>query len=158
MTAPAVTARTTPTGSMLKNGYQALVAFASDADVDLWEKSVTPPGASVPEAIDLTTMHNTAWETKAFDTIKSLKPMKMTCGYDPKVIDQIIALLGVEGAITLHYPSGASLSFYGALQDFEPSELVRGKAPEAAVTITPTNRDPVANVEAAPVYTAAGSS
>jgi hypothetical protein len=58
-------------------------------------------------------------------------------------------------AITVRFPTSDSITFFGFLQKFEPAEQKEGEAPHATVTIVPTNWDPVNNVEAGPVYTAA---
>jgi len=146
------TARTTPTGNILEDGYQSLIAFAEDADVDLWERSVQPPGIDGGDTIDITTMHNAAWRTSSPRALLSLTPISITVGYDPKVYDQIIALINVNGWITIHFPDGSTLDFIGFLKSFAPNELAEGSMPEASCEIVPTNQ--LAGVETAPEYTA----
>jgi hypothetical protein len=154
MAAPTVTPRTTPpAGVKLEDGFKTLIAFAADPDISFWEKSVKPPGIDGGDAIDETTMHNTAWRTRSPRALKTLTDSTVTAQYDPKVYTQIEALVNVRGAITVHFPDNSSLAFYGFLQKFEPGELKEGDPPEASITIIPTNYDPVNHVEAAPVYT-----
>jgi len=154
MAAPATTTRVTPTGEPMRDGYQALIAFASDSNVTFWEKGVQPPGIDGGEPIEASTMHNTNWRTFGTPGLKTLTPSTSRVAYDPAVIPEIVALINVEGAITVHFPNGGTLDFYGRLQSFEPDELVEGQQPEATITIAPTNWDPSNNVEEAPVYTA----
>lgn len=147
------TARTTPTGDMLEYGYQTLIAFAADADIDLWEKSVQPPGVDVGDAIDITTQHNDTWRTSAPRALLTLMPISITVAYDPAVYDQIIAIIGDNGWITIHFPDGSTLDFVGFLKSFVPGELSEdGGHPTATCEIVPTNV--LTGTETEPVYTA----
>ncbi len=153
MAAPALSARSTPSGILLPDGYQTLISFAANTSVSFWEKTVKPPGLDGGDAIAQTTMHNTAYRTMAPRALKTLTESTCVCAYDPNVYNQIIALINVRTSITVHFPDGSTLSFFGFLQKFEPSEVKEGDQPEATVTIHPTNYDPVAHVESAPVLT-----
>lgn len=153
MAAPSATARVTPTGIKLKDGYQSLVTFANDSNISLWEKSVTPPSANGGDSIDQTTMHNTTYRTKAPSALLDLGDSSFTAAYDPDAYNQIIAIINEETTITVTFKDGSTLAFYGYLQAFEPAELTEGSQPEATVTIVCTNWDPTNNVEAGPVLT-----
>lgn len=158
MGTPANTDRTTPAGTKLDDGFSTKIAFAADPDVSFWEKTVQPPGIDGGDPIDTTTMHNTAWRTMAARALKTLTESSLTVAYDPVVYDQIIALVNVEGAITVHFPNGDTLDFFGFLQTFEPDSNEEGSQPEATITIVPTNVDPSDGAEAAPNYiTSAGT-
>lgn len=146
------TARSTPSGDLLEDGYQSLIAFAADADISLWEKSVQPPGIEGGDEIDITTMHNVTWRTRAARSLKTLTNSSITVAYDPAVYTQILALINVNGWITVHFPDGSTLDFVGYLKNFTPNELSEGAQPEASCEIVPTNQ--LAGVETAPEYTA----
>jgi hypothetical protein len=153
MTAPAPTVRGTPLGIKLPDGYQALVTFAVDTDISLWEKEVTPPGIDGGEPIDTTTMHNTVWRTTGPRSLSTLTPMTFTAAYDPDVYDEILAIRNVETTVTVTFADGSTLAFYGYLQKFDPGPLAEGTPPEATVTVVPTNYDPVAHTEEGPIMT-----
>lgn len=155
MTAPAPSSRTTPVGTLLKDGYQTLVAFAADTDVSLWEKTVQPPGFDGGDEIDITTMHNTTWRTMAARSLMTLTNAQMTVAYDPAVVPQIEALINVETTVTVINSNGDKLAFFGYLKTFEPQEVEEGSQPEATCEIVPTNVDPVAGTEEGPVLTTA---
>lgn len=148
-----VTARETPTGTMLVDGYSTKIAFEADPDIALWERTVTPPGIDGGDEIDTTTMHNSTWRTMAARSLKTLTNSSMTCGYDPTVYDSILDLINVETAITVHFPDGSTLDFYGFLKNFTPNEHSEGSLPEATVEIVPTNRIPGTTTESAPTFT-----
>lgn len=150
MAAPSVTARVTPPGIMLDDGYQTTIAFAADPDVNLWEMTVKPPGIDGGDPIEQTTMHNVTWRTKRARALKTLTESTFKAGYDPNCFAQVLALVNVENAITLHWPDGGTYAFFGFMQKFEPDEVEEGKVPTAQVTICPTNWDPVNHVEAGP--------
>jgi len=145
-------ARGTPTGTKLDDGFSIKIAFTADPDVDFWEKTVTPPGIDGGDAIEQTTMHNTAWRTFAARLLKTLTDASITAAYDPLVYDQIVALINVEGLITVHFPDTSTLDFYGFLKSFAPSDHSEGSQPEADLTIVPTNWNPFAGVEAGPTF------
>ena len=144
------TDRTTPGGTKLGDGYQSLIAFAADADVSLWEKTVTPPGITVGGSVDTTTMRNTAWRTKAPKKLKELSDMSLTASYDPAVYNDIVAMVGVNQSITVTFPDGQSLTFYGWLDSFTPSEISEGEQATADITVVCGNQD-TDGAEIAPV-------
>ena len=151
MAAPAHTTRSTPVGEFLKDGYQALIAFAADPDVSCWEKSVKPPGVDGGDSINITTMHNVTYRTMSSSPLKTLTEATSKVAYDPALYPQIVALINVEGAITVHFSNGDKLSFFGYLKSFEADDMSEGTQPEATIAIVPTNYEPVAGVEAAAV-------
>lgn len=154
MAAPATTARSTPAGRFLRDGYQTLIAFSRYPTVQFWEKTVQPPGLNGGDPIDITTMHNEDVKTKAARQLYDLTPSKTRVAYDPKCYTQILTLLNDDtGSVTVHFPDGSTLDFYGYVMNFEPAELREGEQPEADVTIVPTNFDRTNNVEASPVLT-----
>lgn len=153
MGTPSTTARTTPPGIVLEDGFSATIAFERDPDVNFWEKTVSPPGIDGGDAIATTTMHNTLWRTMAARSLQTLTEMTTKVAYDPVVYSEILALVNQPGSITVHFPDGSTLDFFGYLRLFEPDDLTEGEQPEATVTITPTNTDPSDSTEAAPVLT-----
>jgi len=152
MAAPATTARSTPVGTKIGDGYQTLIASATDPDVSFWEKGVQPPGLDGGEKVDNTTMHNTTVRTYSARSLIEMTDASTTAAYDPVVLDQIIALINVEGAWTIHHPNGDTWDFYGYLKSFVPTKNEEGTQPEAEITIVPTNVDPSDGSEAVPNY------
>lgn len=141
----------------LNDGHQTLIGFdiASGITLLFKEKSVTPPGAAGGGENDTTTMRNEVWRTRQPKSLVTLTNSTFTCSYDPDVLDQIMAeLLNKNGLITITYPDGSTLDFYGWVDDFAPGELIEGSQPEATITIIPSNQTN-AGVEIAPVVTAA---
>lgn len=155
MAAPVPTPRTVPSGWKMKEGYQAVVTFSNKPAVQLWEKEVTPTGWDGGDPIDTTTQFNTRYRTKAPPALVDLTEAQYTCGYDPDVYNDINGLIGVEQTVTIRFPDRSTICFYGYMRSFKPSGLKEKTFPEATVVIIPTNYDPVNNVEAGPVFTAA---
>lgn len=151
MAAPAYTARSTPVGVPLEDGYQTLVTFLADPDVSFWEKAVTPPGMDGGDAINITTMHNVALRTFAAASLKTLTDGGLRVAYDPRVYPQILALINVHTTISIRFSDGTKLSFFGYLRTFEPDEVVEGQQPEATCSFSPTNTDGSGS-EQNPVY------
>lgn len=154
MTAPAPTARTTPGGNAIIDGYQTLITFAADPDVSIWEKTVKPPGIDGGDKIDITTMHNEELRTFAARSLKTLTDGSSKVAYDAAFYEQAKSLVNVETAITITFRTGDTLVFYGYLQKFEADDLAEGSQPEATVSFVATNRDPVTGAEEDYVFTA----
>ena len=155
MAVPATTARSTPLGIMLDDGYSCKIACALDPDISFWEKTVSPPGLDGEDALSITTMHNTAYRTFAPRSLITLPEMTCTCGYDPDVYDEIIAIINTNTSWTVHFPDTSTLDFFGYLKTFDVADLSEGGEVEATVTIVPTNYDSANNVEQGPVMTEA---
>ena len=148
MGTPTTTARSTPQGIRLDDGFSTLIAFAADPDVSFWEQTVQPPGLDGGDPIETTTMHNENLRTMSSRALKTMTPMTTTAAYDPNVYNNLNSLINVETSITVIFPDGSTLAFFGFLQKFEPQELKEGEQPLASITIVPTNIDPSDGSEA----------
>lgn len=154
MAAPTPTARVTPGGIQLPEGFSSKVTVAADTDISFWELSVAGGGIDNGDEIEQTSMHNTAVRTYAPRSLYRVTPLTVTAAYDPAVYTQIIALIGVRTTITRSFSDGSTICFYGFVKSFEPQEDgIDGNLPTAQIEIIPTNFDPSAHVEAAPVLT-----
>ena len=150
MSAPTPTARATPAGIKLKDGFPIKVTIAADTNIELWEKSVQPPGISIGDKIDQTTQFNEDYETFAPPALKSLSDGGGKCAYDPTVLSSIEAIIGQETTITYTFPDGSTWAIFGYLAEWTPDALDRGQQPEASFKIVFTNWDYVGKVEAGP--------
>lgn len=154
MAAPIPTARQDPTGIMMTDGYRSLITFATDPDIELWEKGpIGAPGIDGGEAIETTTHHNDTYRTMASRALRTLTEFTFEFGYDPTIYTAGEALINYETTITRSYPDGSTLAFYGYLRMIEFADLQEGEVPTGTCTVTPTNFDPVNKVEAGPVMT-----
>lgn len=154
MAAPSATARGTPGGIQLQDGYQTLITLALDDTIEFWEKSGPPPGMEGGDPIEETTMHNIAWRTFRPRALKTLEPFTVTAAYDPVVYDasnSVETAINREDTITVTFPDSSTLAFYGYLQNFIPQDHTEGEQPEAQLTFVPTNYDPTNDIEAGPV-------
>lgn len=152
------TARQTPAGKRLKNGYQSLITFAVNPTLSLWEMGVKPFGMDGGPMINTATMHNVVVEQKAAGSLIEITDGTMKVAFDPKVIDQLYALLNVETTITQKWPDGSKLVTYGALIKIDFDEMVNRTMPTATVTFGATCTDPATGAEVLPDHvTAAGT-
>ncbi len=152
MAAPTPTVRQDPAGIKLEDGYRTLVTFASIPTASLWEISITPPGLDGGDPIDTTTMHNDTYRTRASRALKTLTEFTFTAAYDPNYYNQLLSLVNSNDTVTVTFPDGSTLAFFGFLQTIEPEELVEGEMPKVTVTVCPTNTD-TAGAEQSPVLT-----
>lgn len=152
MAAPVAGTRLDPSGIYLDNGYRTLITLAIDTNIEFWEITVTPPGIDGGDEIDTTTMHNDTWRTKSARTLKDMTECSVTAAYDPSIYTAILAAINVETTITVTFPDGSTLAFFGYVKSFEPGALEEGTMPECTITIVPTNVDS-SHVEQSPVLT-----
>lgn len=141
MAAPAATTRQTPTGIKLKDGHSTKITLKRYPAISFWEKAVTPPGIDGGEAVDQTTMHNNDWRTRLPRELKTLTDITVRAAYDPVVYDQIEEAININDEITVRFPDGTTIAFWGFLRSFQPGDNVEGTQPEATIMITPTNLD-----------------
>lgn len=135
----------------LDDGFSTLITLANLPTVHLYEKEVTPPGFDLGGPIDTTTMRNANWRTSAARQLKTLTQVQATVAYATDALEDILAQLGVSQLVTVTFPDGSSLEFYGWIEQFTPSAHKEGEQPTAAITIHPSNRDAL-GAESAPVY------
>lgn len=140
--------------AILKDGFSTIITISGDPDIEFEEKTLTPPSIEGGGENDASTMRNTAWRTKYPKGLKTLGPMQCNVAYDPLVYTSIIAQLNVNQSITVTFPNGGTLQFYGWIDAFTPDAAEEGSQPTATVAIIPSNINPTGEVEAAPVYTA----
>ncbi len=147
------TAQTIANNIPLQDGYQSLVTLALNDEIGFFEKAITPPGYDGGDAVETTTMFNTTYRTFASRALATMTEMTITAAYDPILYTDILAAINRNDTITVTFPDGSQVSFYGYVKAFEPQEVVEGTQPEASVTIQPTNWDHANNVEAGPLVT-----
>ncbi len=150
---PTPTVRSAPAGLKLEDGFSTKITVALDPDISFWEKTVKPSGFDGGDAIETTTMHNVKLRTMAPRQLKTLTQMTCTAAYDPDIYNQIYVIINRKTTITVRFPDGSTLAFFGYVKSFEPNDLSEGNFPEATVTIVPTNVDPTTGAEADPVLT-----
>lgn len=138
----------------IDDGHSTRLSFAADSTVKFYEKTVTPPGIDAGGPIDTTTMHNTTYRTKSPKALLDITNAALTVAYDPATYPEILALAGVNNLITVTFPDGDTVAFWGWLDKFTPGELVEGEQGTADIEIVVSNVNG-SNVETAPVYTAA---
>lgn len=151
---PATTTRQTPAGIKLDEGFPTKIAFERDPDVSFWEKTTKPPAMDNGEAIDTTTAFNTGAKTKASRYLIEWLNGNSQVAYDPNVYNNIRSnLIRRNGSITVHFPDGSKLDFFGYLKSFDPDPHAEGEFPMATVEFVVTNWDPANRLEQEPVLT-----
>lgn len=139
----------------IDDGHQTLITIGAGSTAPyMWEKTVTPPGVEGGGENDITTMHNTTWRTRSPKQLKTLSPMSCRVTYDPQLYSKLAAAVNVNNEITITWPDGSTLKFWGWLDSFKAAELQEGAPGEADITIIPSNQNGSGG-ETAPVWTAA---
>ena len=141
MAAPGPTARSTPTGIPLRDGFATMITLANEPAINLWEKATTPPGKENGDPIDLTTFHNVARRTKWPRVLIEDTDSAMTCAYDPEVEADLEAQVGLNQEITVTWNDGSTKAYWGYMKSFNPQEVSNGEQPEASCEFVVTNLD-----------------
>jgi hypothetical protein len=136
----------------MQDGFSIKVALEDNATISLWEVSVKPPSMGVGDKIDHTTQHNTLYRTAVLRQLIEVGQVTGDCAYDPNIYTQITSVLGVRGGVTVTFPDGTTLDFWGGLTLFDPQPMSEGNPPRANFTIEVCNLDD-AHAEAGPVLT-----
>lgn len=154
MAAPTATARQTPAGKPLENGFRSLITFSDNPTIELYEKTVKPPGVESGDPIDITTQHNVEFRTMTPRKLKTLTPGSFKFAYDPVMYTRARQQIGRQQTFTVLFSDGSTLAFYGFLRSIEPDEMTLDDSqPEMTGNFVPTNWDATNDVEAAPLLT-----
>jgi len=135
----------------LDDGFSTIITLANLPNVKLFEKTVTPPGMTAGGPIDTTTMRNIEWRTATPKQLKSLTPAQAEVAYATEAYPEIFAQIGVVQLVTVTFPDGSTLNFYGWLEEFTPGANTEGEQPTATISIQVGNRDANGD-EVAPDY------
>jgi len=125
----------------IDDGYQTLITLANDPTLKIYEKEVTPPGYQGGGPIDTTTMRNETLRTASPKSLKTLSPMTIVAAYETEAYADLRDQINENQLITVTFPDGASLHFWGWVDEFTPGALTEGEQPTATVTIIPSNHD-----------------
>ncbi len=155
MAAPSPTTRVKPSGFKMPDGYRTLITLSNNPAIQIWEKTVKPPGLDGGDKIDTTTMHNDVWRTYEHRSLKTVTDSSASCAYDPDVWPALVQEINLPQTITITFPDRSQLAFYGFMQKAEIEEHKEGEMPMIAVTLAPTNWDWANFVEAGPTFVAA---
>lgn len=131
-----------PSGNRLDNSFATLISFSLDPTIGLWELGIKPPGGQRGN-IDTTTGRNVTFRTKIFKKLLELTEGSIRVAYDEGHYNRIMAMVGKNQQITISWPTGRPMSFWGGLDAFAPDELSDDdeKRPMASIKITPTMQD-----------------
>lgn len=139
-----------PTGNPLRDGHPTYISFSLNTTIALFEKEIQPMGVEGGEGIDQTTMRNVTWRTSIGRALKTLTPADLDCAYDEGVYSSVIAMINLNQQLTVTFPTGRTLIFWGRLRSFIPNKLTEGTQPLAKCVVDPSNINN-SNAETAPV-------
>tara|TARA_R110000851_G_scaffold46656_6_gene113573 strand:+ start:2061 stop:2498 length:438 start_codon:yes stop_codon:yes gene_type:complete len=138
--------------NIVVDGHATTISLGS---ADLQEVSISPPSISSGGEIDTTSMSNAAWRTKAPKQLHELGEVSFSALYDPAKIGTYLAGVGLNQSIVITFADATTLTFYGWVDSFSPSEISEGELPTVDVTIVVSNQNgsgTVPGAETAPVY------
>ena len=142
-------------GYPLRDGYATLITIAAAPGVQLYERETTPPALDGGGPIETTSMRTAAWRNKDPKTLKGLGDVMATVMYSTNAYNTISGIINTMTIITVRWPDGATLVFYGFVDKFTPSGHSEGNLPTANIVIIPSLRNPNTGGDASPVFTPA---
>jgi hypothetical protein len=160
MSAPTPSNRTLPTGYKMPEGFKSLITCSVNPAINIWEIEVKPPGVESGEAINTTTQQNIAWRTFWLPQLKTLEQITIKFAYDADVMQtDLIGMTGPRGqTITILFPQGTKVAFYGDIMKVEFDPFKEKEFPTGTLTIVPTNTDAAHGyVEAGPAWSDSGT-
>lgn len=122
-------------------GAPVYITFESNPDLSIWEKGVTPGGATMDDRKDNSSFQNTKWRTRSPGRLATPEDITVNAGYDPDDLDEIIALLGRRDTITLTFATGTTYAFYGWLDAYSFNEHNETDDPMITLTIAQAHQD-----------------
>ena len=157
MAAPTITAPQSPAGGARPNdGHKTLVVLANAPTAALWILSVKPPAIEMA-TFELRHMNLNEWAQMAIGSLKKMGPISGKALYDPVVYSQLSDQVGVNQAVSVHWPNHAAIAVWAALTKLDPDENSEGNPQTMSFEITPTMADPASgNAEADFTYAAGG--
>lgn len=132
------TARVAPVGTPFDEGYSSKIAHASDPDLSFWETVVGAPGIDGGDPVPTSTMHNLVVHTLAPRHLKRHTPFQVQGKFSGGTIDQVYALINVNGWITIIWPDATRYSFPGYFKSFTPGQAQEGNPLEGTLEVVPT--------------------
>ena len=133
------TDRVTPSGhEPYDEGWSSKVAFAADSDLTFWEQIVGAPGFEGGDPIPMTTMFNTSFRTKMPRHLKEMTPFQVQGQFCGGTIDEVNALINVNGWITVTWPDGTQFSFVGFMKSWQPGPAQEGNPLIGTMEVVPT--------------------
>lgn len=123
------------------DGFSTIITMSLLPAAKLFEKDITPPGVTAGGAVDTTTMRNANWRTMSPRQLKSLTPVSATVAFAFEAQEQILQVVGVNQEITVTFPDGSTILFWGWLEEFTPGAFTEGEQPTATITIQPSNHN-----------------
>ena len=141
MAAPGPTARGTPAGLPLRDGFATMITLGTNDDVSFWEKETTPAGKDGGDAINTTTFHNTARQTKYPRQLLEDTDISGVCAYDPNVEVDLELEINKNQEITITFNDLSTKAVWGFLKEFTPQSHTDGDMPEANFVIVVSNTD-----------------
>lgn len=127
--------------TFIRDGFSTVVNFSVGANIQLYEREVTPPGVDGGGPIDITTMLNEVVHTKAPKQLWTLDNMTGSFAYLPVAYPQFMDIVNVLQAIEVVFADLTTLVFWGWLDKFKPGPNKIGELPLAEVTIVPSLMD-----------------
>jgi hypothetical protein len=151
MGVPVITARQTPTGYKLEEGFAFHYTFARAPAFSIWETEGKLFAFEGGDPIKTTTQFNKRVRTQVPPYLWELGPLDFTGFCDPDFILTLESLINTLDSLTVLFPTGDQFAFWAWLRKAETDTWGAGKPAMVNLTIEASNED-LGHVEQMPVY------
>lgn len=142
----------------LYDGQSVTFSLGVSGGIRFREKTVTPPSFKGGGPLDGTDMRNTTFRTKVSKKLLSADQIKMSGYYDPQLYSRLTTSMQFNQAINLLFVDFSLVTFYGWIEEFEPTEHKEGDNPLANFVLEVSNQNGsgvgVIGAEVPPAYSA----
>lgn len=118
-----------------QDGYKTWIGLANNPVFLFWEKKVKPPMMSGGGPIDEKTMRDLRWRIKSPKALSDFGDLTATGAWREGIYTQMLNLGQRVTVVSVTFPNGAVLSYYGWLEEVDPQEMTEGVQPEVNVKI-----------------------
>lgn len=133
-----------PSGTRLRRGHGTVIEFSLMTTIQLWERSVKPPGIDGGTPINISTHRSVTWDQMFPRALRTLTAATGQCNYDEAVFPNIVSMCNKNQQFSVIFPTGRPITFWGWLQSFEFVAIDSdpdGNMPVADFSIQPSNTD-----------------
>lgn len=125
--------------AVFQDGYAAGLIVGTATPIVLPVVHVTPPASKGGSPVKQTTMQNQWAHTQLPAVLKEIGSSSVTVAYSSVTLAALYAAQNQNVILTLVWPTGKRLRWWGWIRDIDPQQLAIGTRPEANLTLEASN-------------------
>lgn len=135
----------------MDDGFSTVLSFANLPDIKMYERELVLPALKGGGGKDTTNMRQLAHRSQTEDILRSVSSFTVTAAFATDAFADAKLQLGINQLISLIFPDGLQMQFYGWMEEFTPQKFVEGELALVAITVHASLRN-LQGVETPPTY------